>query len=220
MADLADWLAEKIGHRPADPALFERALTHSSRSEENYERLEFLGDRVLGLVIADWLYGLFPDEPEGKLSKRLNVLVSRGTCAEVGRELDLAGRMRLGKQARDDGAFESDNVLGDMVEALIGALWLDGGLEPAKAFIRAAWGDRVKSGDSAPQHPKSALQEWAAANDKRPPAYEVVGRSGPQHAPTFVVRVAIKGVGEAEAEGLAKQEAETEAAQALLDKLT
>ena len=82
---------------------------------------------MLGLVIADWLYALFPDEPEGKLSKRLNVLVSRGTCAEVARELDLAGQMRLGKQARDDGAFESDNVLGDMIEALIGALWLDGG---------------------------------------------------------------------------------------------
>lgn len=220
MRELASWLAEKIGHRPADLALFERALTHSSRSEENYERLEFLGDRVLGLVIADWLYALFPDEPEGKLSKRLNVLVSRGTCAEVARELDLAGQMRLGKQARDDGAFESDNVLGDMVEALIGALWLDAGFEPAKAFIRTAWADRVDRRDDAPQHPKSALQEWAAANDRKPPAYEVIGRSGPQHAPTFVVRVSIKGVGEAQAEGLAKQEAETEAAQALLDKLT
>jgi len=219
MIDLAHWIEETIGHSPADIALFERALTHSSRGEENYERLEFLGDRVLGLVVADWLYALFPGEPEGKLSKRLNVLVSRGTCAEIARAMGLAARMKLGKQARDDGAFESDNVLGDTVEALIGALWLDGGYGPASAFIRAAWADRVKSGDSAPQHPKSALQEWAAAHDKRPPAYEVLGRSGPQHAPTFVVRVSIKGVGEAEAEGLAKQEAETEAAQALLEKL-
>jgi len=219
MRGLASWLAEKVGHRPADLALFERALTHSSRSEENYERLEFLGDRVLGLVVADWLYALFPDEPEGKLSKRLNVLVSRGTCAEVARELGLASQMRLGKQARDDGAFESDNVLGDMIEALIGALWLDAGFEAAKSFIRAAWAERVDRRDDAPQHPKSALQEWAAANDRKPPAYEVIGRSGPQHAPTFVVRVTIQGVGEAEAEGLAKQEAETEAAQALLDKL-
>jgi ribonuclease-3 len=216
---LATWLETTTGHRPTDLALFERALTHSSRGEQNYERLEYLGDRVLGLVVADWLYALFPDEPEGKLSKRLNVLVSRGTCAEVGRALGLAPYMKLGKQARDDGAFESDNVLGDMIEALIGALWLDGGFAPAQAFIRAAWADRVRHGDSAPQHPKSALQEWAAAHDRRPPVYEVVGRSGPHHAPTFVVRVSIKGVGEAEAEGLAKQEAETEAAQALLEKL-
>ncbi|HMG46264.1 MAG TPA: ribonuclease III [Allosphingosinicella sp.] len=219
MADLAGWLEEHIGHKPIDLAMFERALTHSSRSEENYERLEFLGDRVLGLVIAAWLYALFPDEPEGKLSKRLNVLVARTTCAEVGRELGLAAQMRLGKQARDDGAFESDNVLGDIVESLIGALWLEAGFEPARAFIHRAWGDRVNRQDSAPQHPKSMLQEWAAANNRRPPAYEVLGRSGPQHAPTFVVRVSIKGVGEAEAEGTTKQDAETEAAQALLDQL-
>jgi ribonuclease-3 len=219
MGDLADWLEAHIGHKPADLAMFERALTHSSRSEENYERLEFLGDRVLGLVIAAWLYELFPGEPEGKLSKRLNVLVARATCAEVGRELGLAAQMRLGKQARDDGAFESDNVLGDMVESLIGALWLEAGFEAAGAFIRRAWGDRVSRQDSAPQHPKSMLQEWAAANNRRPPAYEVIGRSGPQHAPTFVVKVSIKGVGEAEAEGTTKQDAETEAAQALLDRL-
>jgi len=219
MADLARWIEAQTGHRPADLALFERALTHSSRSEENYERLEFLGDRVLGLVVAAWLYELFPSEPEGKLSRRLNVLVARSTCAEVARDLGLAGQMRLGKQARDDGAFESDNVLGDMVESLIGALWLEAGLEAAGAFIRAAWGERVGRQESAPQHPKSMLQEWAAANNRRPPAYEVVGRSGPQHAPTFVVKVSIKGVGEAEAEGATKQDAETEAAQALLDQL-
>ncbi|MBV9882571.1 MAG: ribonuclease III [Sphingomonadaceae bacterium] len=219
MAQLADWIERHTGHAPKDLALFERALTHSSRGDENYERLEFLGDRVLGLVIADWLYELFPAEPEGKLSRRLNVLVSRSTCAEVARDLELAGQMRLGKQARDDGAFESDNVLGDMVESLTGALWLEAGFETAKTFIRKAWGDRVNRRDSAPQHPKSALQEWAAANDRKAPAYEVIGRSGPQHAPTFVVRVAIRGVGEAEAEGLSKQDAETEAAQVLLDRL-
>jgi ribonuclease-3 len=219
MADLAGWIEAHSGHKPIDLAMFESALTHSSRGEENYERLEFLGDRVLGLAIAEWLYALFPAEPEGKLSRRLNVLVSRATCAEVARDLDLASQMRLGKQARDDGAFESDNVLGDMVESLIGALWLEAGYETAKAFVHAAWGDRVNRRDSAPLHPKSALQEWAAANDRKAPAYEVTGRSGPQHAPTFVVKVSIRGVGEAEAEGLTKQEAETEAAQALLDRL-
>ncbi len=220
MADLAAWIAARTGHTPLDVTLFERALTHSSRSDENYERLEFLGDRVLGLAIAAWLYELFPAEPEGKLSRRLNVLVSRATCAEVARDLMLASQMRLGKQARDDGAFESDNVLGDMVEAVIGALWLEAGFDVAQAFVRSAWAERVKRGDSAPLHPKSALQEWAAANDRKAPAYEVIGRSGPQHAPTFVVRVSIRGVGEAEAEGLTKQEAETASAQALLEQLT
>ena len=220
MADLAAWIEATIGHRPIDLALFERALTHSSRSDENYERLEFLGDRVLGLAIAEWLYELFPAEAEGQLSRRLNVLVSRSTCAEVARDIDLAAHMRLGKQARDDGAFESDNVLGDMVESLLGALWLEAGFETAKAFVRSAWGERVNRQHRAPQHPKSALQEWAAANDRKAPAYEVTGRSGPQHAPTFVVKVSIRGLGEAEAEGLTKQEAETAAAQALLDQVT
>jgi len=219
MAPLADWLEATLGHRPAAPGLFERALTHSSQSEDNYERLEYLGDRVLGFVIADWLYGLFPDELEGKLSRRLNVLVSRDTCAEIAREIGLAAHMRLGKQALADGAFESDNILGDMVESLIGALWLDGGLEPARAFIHSAWGTRVDHRDQAPKHPKSALQEWAAANERKPPVYQTVGRSGPHHAPTFVIKVSIKGVGEAQAEGLSKQDAETAAAEALLGKL-
>lgn len=219
METLEAWLEAKLGHRPVNLGLFERAFTHASHGEDNYERLEFLGDRVLGFVIADWLYGLFPDEPEGKLSRRLNVLVSRGTCADIARELEVAPQLTLGKQALADGAFESDNILGDTVESLIGALWLDGGLEAARRFIRAAWADRVDSRDKAPKHPKSALQEWAAANNRKPPAYELVGRSGPHHAPTFVVQVSIRGVGEAQAEGLNKQEAETAAAEALLEKL-
>ncbi len=214
------WLEATLGHRPANPGLFDRAVTHASHGEDNYERLEFLGDRVLGVTIADWLYGLFPDEPEGALSRRLNVLVSRDTCAEIARELGVAPHLRLGKQALADGAFESDNILGDAVEALIGALWLDGGLEPARRFIHAAWASRVDSHDKAPKHPKSALQEWAAANNRKAPAYELVGRSGPHHAPTFIVRVSIRGVGAAEAEGLNKQEAETAAAVALLAKLS
>ena len=219
MAALEAWLEATLGHKPVNPGLFERALTHASHGEENYERLEFLGDRVLGVVIADWLYSLFPDEPEGSLSRRLNVLVSRDTCADVARKLGLAPHLRLGKQALSDGAFESDNILGDAVESLIGALWLDGGLEAARHFIRTAWADRLDSHDKAPKHPKSALQEWAAANNRKAPAYELVGRSGPHHAPTFVVKVSIRGVGEAEAEGLNKQEAETAAAEALLEKL-
>ena len=219
MRNLEAWLEATLGHKPANLALFERALTHASLGEENYERLEFLGDRVLGVTIADWLYGLFPDEPEGKLSRRLNVLVSGDTCAAIARQLGLSPHLRLGKQALADGAFDSDNILGDAVESLIGALWLDGGLAAAQAFIRKAWADRVDSHDKAPKHPKSALQEWAAANNRKAPAYEIIGRSGPHHAPTFVVKVSIRGVGEAEAEGLNKQEAETAAAEALLEKL-
>lgn len=213
------WLESALGRRPGQPALFERALTHASFGADQYERLEFLGDRVLGLAIAAWLYELFPDEPEGQLSKRLNALVAREVCAEVGRELEVGARVRLGKQARDDGASDSDNVIGDVVESLIGALYLDAGLEAAMAFVRRAWGDRVSVRDKAPQHPKSALQEWAAAQEKKPPAYRLAERSGPQHAPTFVVEVEIKGVGMASAEGASKQEAETAAATKLLEQL-
>ena len=219
MSELADWLEEKTGYRPKDLALFELALTHSSKSEDNYERLEFLGDRVLGLTIAAWLYELFPGDAEGKLSRRLNVLVSRTVCAEVARDIGVPERMRLGKQARDDGASDSDNVLGDAVEAMIGAVFLDAGFKPAQDVVQRLWAARLGDQEQAPKHPKSALQEWAAANEKRPPVYDVVGRSGPHHAPTFVVEVSIKGVGGAQAEGATKQEAETEAAVALLAKL-
>ncbi|MDT9600780.1 ribonuclease III [Sphingosinicella rhizophila] len=216
----AAWVEATLGHKPKDPALFDRALTHSSRSDNHYERLEFLGDRVLGLVVATWLYELFPDEPEGKLSRRLNALVTGETCAEIARELGVGGQVILGKQARDDRAADSVNVLGDVVEAMIGALYLEAGLEAATAFIRRAWGERVSTRDHAPKHPKSALQEWAAAEDKRPPVYELKGRSGPHHAPRFLVEVAIRDVGSASAEGLSKQEAETAAAAKLLEQLT
>jgi ribonuclease-3 len=213
------WIEETLELRPHDEALFERALTHASFGGEQYERLEFLGDRVLGLAVAVWLYELFPDEPEGQLSKRLNALVARETCAEVGRDLGIGPRIRLGKQAREDGASDSDNVIGDVVEALIGALFLDSGMNAAEAFVRRSWADRVSTRDKAPQHPKSALQEWAAAQEKKPPAYRLAERSGPQHAPTFVVEVEIKGVGSATAEGASKQEAETAAAAKLLEQL-
>jgi ribonuclease III len=216
---LAGWLADTLGHRPDDLTLFELALTHASRSLENYERLEFLGDRVLGLATAAWLYELFPDEPEGKLSRRLNVLVSRAVCAEVARDIGIPEQMRLGKQAREDGAQDSDNVLGDTVEALIGAVYLDAGFAAADGVVQRLWASRVGALERAPKHPKSTLQEWAAANDRRPPVYALVGRSGPHHAPKFVVKVSIKDVGEAEAQGTTKQEAETAAAEALLAQL-
>lgn len=217
--DTLDWVREKLGHSPVDPDLFTEALTHGSHSPKNYERLEFLGDRVLGLIMAEWLYAHFPDEPEGKLSRRLNNLVAGETCAEVARTLGLGPHMRLGKQARDDGATESENVLGDVMEALIGALYIDGGMEAVRTFVRKAWADRVNRQQPAPKHPKSALQEWAAANRRKPPEYALAGRSGPAHNPRFIVTVSIKGVGEASAEGSSKQEAETAAARKMLETL-
>ena len=216
---LAEWIAQTFGHRPSNIEPFERALTHGSQAAANYERLEFLGDRVLGLIIAGWLYERFAEEAEGALSKRLNALVSGATCADVAREIGVVPYLRLGKQAREDGAAQSDNVLGDVMESLLGALYLDGGLEVARSFVRSAWGERIDSQTRAPQHPKSARQEWAAANNRRPPEYEVIDRSGPQHAPHFTVKVAIGSFAEATGEGTSKQEAETEAAKALLAKV-
>lgn len=216
---IVQWLEPALGHKPADPDLFIRALTHASYGSIHYERLEFLGDRVLGLVAADWLYKIFPDEPEGKLSRRLNAIVSRETCAEIAREIGVGAQLRLGKQARDDGAIHSENVLGDAVEALIGALYLEGGIAAAAAFIHRAWDSRVAIQSQAPKHPKSDLQEWAAAHGCRPPVYTMGARSGPHHAPRFTVTVSIPGRSDASAEGASKQEAETAAAKALLERL-
>ncbi|SNS76485.1 RNAse III [Sphingomonas laterariae] len=221
-SDFPQWITSTLGHAPRDPALFQRALTHGSLSGASYERLEFLGDRVLGLIAAAWLYERFPDEPEGALSRRINTLVSRETCAEVGRALGVPGWLRLGKQARDDGAVNSDNVVGDAVEALIGALYLEAGHDAATAFVRRVWAPFVDGQRAAPRHPKSALQEWAAANRCRPPVYTLAGRTGPHHAPRFTVSVELPGRAgaEASAEGTSKQEAETAAAKALLEKLS
>lgn len=217
--DTDGWLKELIGRAPRDRAAFEQALTHGSAKPVNYERIEFLGDRVLGLLIGEWVFERFTDEPEGKLSRRYNALVSGETCADVARTVGVSTHLILGKQARDDGAADSDNVLGDVMEALIGALYLEGGLEEARTLVRRLWSDRLDTQTSAPRHPKSALQEWAAANKRKPPEYALTDRSGPQHALRFSVTVSIKGAGEASATGASKQEAETAAAKALFEKL-
>ncbi len=219
MSDTAGWIARIFGRAPRDLAPFERALTHGSQAAANYERLEFLGDRVLGLVIAEWLYELFDGDPEGALSKRLNALVTGPICADVARELGVRAHLKLGKQARDDGAADSDNVLGDVMEALIGAWYREAGLDAVRTFVRGAWGDRVQAGAKAPQHPKSALQEWAAAHNRKAPEYRIVERTGPGHAPKFLIEVTIGKLATATAMGSSKQEAETAAARALLEKL-
>jgi len=218
MSDVAAFVRDKLGHEPRDVRLFEMALTHSSRDGPSYERLEFLGDRVLGMVIARALYERYPQEPEGHLSKRYNALVDRATCADNGREIGLPPLIRLGRQAREDRASESENVVGDVVEALIGALYLDGGLEVAQRFILKLWDAELSNQRKAPQHPKSALQELAAAKGVKAPLYEIVSRTGAHHAPKFTVRVSVNTLGEASAEGASKQEAETAAAAALLEQ--
>ncbi|MCF2513761.1 ribonuclease III [Sphingomonas sp. G124] len=219
MSELPPFIAEALGRAPREASLFERAVTHGSHGRETYERLEFLGDRVLGLVVARWLYERFPTEPEGKMSRRYNALVARETCAEVGRSLGLPRHIRLGKQAREDNAGLSDNVIGDVVEAIIGAIFLDGGLEPAEAFVRSQWSPFLDGQQRAPVHPKSGLQERAAERKLGVPLYELVSRFGPHHSPRFRVKVSLGKHGEAEAEGDSKQEAETAAAAALLEKI-
>jgi ribonuclease-3 len=218
MIDLPAFIGEALGGEPRDPKLFERALTHGSHGRETYERLEFLGDRVLGLVVAAWLYQRFPNEPEGKMSRRYNALVARDTCADVGLSLELPPFIRLGRQAREDNANMSENVIGDVVEAIIGAIFLDGGLDRAEAFVRSNWAPFLEEQRKAPVHPKSALQEVAADRKLGVPNYELVSRFGPHHAPRFRVKVSLGKHGEAEAEGDSKQEAETAAAALLLEK--
>jgi ribonuclease-3 len=217
--DATKFIRDTIGYEPTAMRLFELALTHASTGGENYERLEFLGDRVLGMVIARALYERYPNEPEGNLSRRYNALVARETCAEIGRDLGVPALVRLGKQAREDQAAQSENVVGDVVESLIGALLLDGGLAVAEKFILQAWGPYLEEQLRAPEHPKSALQELAAARGLRAPAYEVVSRTGAHHAPRFTIKVSVPKLGEATAKGSSKQEAETAAAEALLAQL-
>lgn len=211
------WL-EELGFGIKDEALWLAALTHGSTgADANYERLEFLGDRVLGLSIADWLFER-NDGPEGKLSQRLNALVSREMCAEIARIIGLAPHIRISAQAKADGGRDSDNILGDVMEALLGAQFLEHGFDAARARVRALWRDAVEGDAGRAKHPKSALQEWAAAKRRKPPEYTLVERSGPDHAARFTVRVAVKNVGEAEATAGSKADAEREAARVFMEK--
>ncbi|KHK91439.1 ribonuclease III [Novosphingobium malaysiense] len=216
--DTRDFLTRHSGHAPKDDALWLAALTHGSTGERrNYERLEFLGDRVLGLSIAEWLYQ-HSDEAEGRLSQRLNALVSRATCARIAREIGLGPHMRLGKQARDDGGENSDNILGDVMEAMIGACFTEHGFAAARDMVRSLWSGTLAGKTGKLKHPKSALQEWAAGNRRRMPEYRLIERSGPDHASRFTVEVSIHNVGSAQATANSKQDAETRAAEEFMRK--
>ena len=215
------WLNAQ-GFAIADEAPWLEALTHGSfngsgAEAADYQRLEFLGDRVLGLSVASWLFRA-TGAPEGKLSQRLNALVSGTTCARIARHIGLPVHIRLGKQARDDGGADSDKILGDVMEALIGACFVQHGFDAARDIIYRLWAHELEGDEGKSKHPKSALQEWAAGNRRAIPAYEVVARSGPDHASRFTVRVTIRNVGEAEATANSKGEAERLAAKAFLEQ--
>ena len=218
--ETSTYLADLVGYAPDDEALWLEALTHGSTgASRNYERLEFLGDRVLGLGIAEWLHELGTGD-EGKLSQRLNALVSRTMCAGIARKIALAPHIRLGKQASDDGARDSDNVLGDVIEALIGACFVSQGYDAARAMVRRLWAEAVTGQAGSTKHPKSELQEWAAMNKRKVPQYRMLDRSGPDHAARFTVEVSVPGVGEAQGSGSSKQDAETAAATAFIESHT
>lgn len=212
-----EWL-ETTGYSVGDESLWLAALTHGSTGEKrDYQRLEFLGDRVLGLAIADWLYEQ-SDAPEGKLSQRLNALVSREMCAQIARGIGLAPHIRISKQAHADGGRDSDNILGDVMESLLGVHFLEQGFAPTRDLVHQLWRPALESGAGLRKHPKSALQEWAAGNQRKPPEYEVIDRSGPDHAARFTVRVKVHKVGEAEGVAGSKGEAEKAAAKAFMER--
>lgn len=216
--DTKEFLTGMAGQEPLDEPLWVEALTHGSTgAARDYQRLEFLGDRVLGMVIAEWLYQLEHGN-EGRLSQRLNALVSRSTCAAVARSVGLGPHMLLGKQARDDGGQDSDNILGDVMEALIGASFVTQGFDCTREMVRKLWGDLVAGKTGKAKHPKSALQEWAAGNRRKMPEYRLVERAGPDHAARFTVAVKVNGVGEAEATAHSLREAETLAAAAFMER--
>ncbi|EIZ80430.1 ribonuclease III [Novosphingobium sp. Rr 2-17] len=212
------FLIEHAGYEPVDEALWLSALTHGSTgAKRNYERLEFLGDRVLGLTVAEWLYQN-SEEAEGRLSQRLNAIVSRATCAVIARSIGLGPHIRLGKQARDDGGADSENILGDVMEAMIGACFIERGFQEARDMVLRLWVETLEGKTGQRKHPKSALQEWAAGNRRRMPEYRLVERSGPDHAARFTVEVAVHNVGAAQATAHSKQDAETLAAKEFMRK--
>ena len=217
-------LEEKIGHAFTDPALLRRALTHASAdSAVSNERLEFLGDRVLGLVIATKLHQLYPLEPEGVLTRRLHALVRWETCALVGEAIGLWSSMVLTKsETANDGGRARGAIVGSAVEALIAALYLDGGLAVASTFIEKNWLPLLDSIETDRRDAKTRLQEWSQGRgrgESGAPSYALVSRDGPDHAPHFVVAVTVVGQEPANGEGSSKREAEQAAAAALLARV-
>jgi ribonuclease III len=217
--DSSPSLAKALGRRVKSQALLREALTHPSlEGEVNYQRLEFLGDRVLGLAVGKLLFDAFPDEKEGALSRRQASLVRREALAAIGARLNLAPHIRMTETAERAGGRANASILADVMEALIAVLYLDGGLAAVEAFVKANWGALLKRPTLA-KDPKSALQEWAQGRGHALPDYALASKKGPEHAPRFVIRVEVSGLGEAKGDGASKQEAETAAAKNLLAAL-
>lgn len=226
-----DWqiFAERLGHSFKTKSLLQGALTHPSLGGGGarrksagtlYERLEFLGDRVLGLTVAAWLYQQFPDDSEGDLSKRHAALVNRVMLKKIAVAIELPRFLRVAK-GEQAATQRSQSVLSDAIEALIGALYLDGGAEVAQKFIHRHWQEALAAQKQAAQlaDPKTVLQEWAQGRGLPLPVYKVLSREGPAHAPKFVIEVTVQGQPPEQAEGEAKREAEKKAAAVLLTNL-
>jgi ribonuclease-3 len=218
LAAAIEALEERLGYRFRDRTLPATALTHPSAPaarSTDYQRLEFLGDQVLGLVIAEALFDAFPRASEGELSRRRSELVRKETCAAVAVALGLPALIRMGGRA-SKAAAHTVNILGDVTEAVIAALYLDGGLEVARKFVLANWSDRMVQSQHARRDAKSALQEWAQARGGAPPSYLIVERTGPDHDARFVVEVSLDKAQPAIGSGRSRREAEQNAAAAVL----
>ncbi|MDE0779440.1 MAG: ribonuclease III [Alphaproteobacteria bacterium] len=212
--DAIEELFGALGHRFKDRGLLVRALSHSSVANANsYERLEFLGDRVLGLVVAQLLLERFPAENEGEIGRRFAALVQASTLAQVGSKLGVE------RYARVSSGVLNENIVADMVEALIAALYLDGGIVCAEAFVRRVWDPLVETRSRPPRDPKTALQEWGQAQGQGLPIYTDIGRSGPDHEPEFTVQVTVQDQEPARAVGSSKRAAEQDAAAVMLARL-
>jgi ribonuclease-3 len=228
----AEQLSEVIGYRFVRCELLAEALTHPSAlvpearrrrsrmpAKRGYERLEFLGDRVLGLVVADCLWRRFADEPEGDLTRRHTHLVRREALARVADTIGLGRYLVLSRAEAAAGAAANPGILSDACEALIAAIYLDGGFEAASTFVRRFWAPLIDEMEEPPRDPKTALQEWAQARGLALPAYELVATSGPDHRPLFTVRVSVVGADPTIATASSKRNAEAKAAAMLLDRL-
>ena len=217
-------LEARIGHRFADPALAERALTHVSAPTparaQSYQRLEFLGDRVLGLIVSEMLYQAFPHASEGELSVRFARLVRRETCAEVAEAWRVGPHVVMGAGEARGGGRNKAAILGDVCEALIGAAFVDGGFAAARDLVRRAWEARMRADKAPIQDAKTAVQEWAQARGLATPRYSEVERSGPAHLPHFVMQVDLDGFAPERGEATSKRAAEQAAAKAFLERWT
>nr|WP_247744836.1 ribonuclease III [Shimia sp. R11_0] len=213
----------RLGHKFARPELLVRAVTHSSMSSatrQDNQRLEFLGDRVLGLVMSEALLEHDKSASEGQLAPRFNALVRKEACAEVAREIDLGAALKLGRSEMMSGGRRKQALLGDAMEAILAAVYRDAGFEVAKALILRLWGNRVTTVEADARDPKTSLQEWAQARKLPPPSYELVRRSGPDHAPVFTIAVKLQNGAVAEATDSSKRKAEQAAAKMLLAQVS